>query len=212
MAKKKVRRIDDIVKSKRVEDVIGKIKEEVDDTGEDVDYIKLDVEKIKREVLDTGEDVDEIKEDIDDLREDIQKLHKPSMIRAFTDKFEWDDFAQQIVGAVIFSAPFAVTEEVWRLAQALTPLRIVLIILLTITFDVLLLHYTKFKKMKSKRVAGIPLRLLSLMLVTYGMSAIILTLFGVIGGQVVTPMAEIKVVILVGLFANIGACTADLIR
>ena len=134
----------------RIEDLIGKIKKEVVDTGEDVNYIKSDIEKIKREVVDTGEDIDDIKEDIDDLREDIKKLHKPSIIKAITDRFEWDDFAQQIVGAVILAAPFAVTEEVWGLARNLTPDRLFLIIVLTIIFDILLLYHTHIKRIRSK--------------------------------------------------------------
>jgi len=197
----------------KIEDLIGKIKKEVVDTGEDVDYIRSDIKKIKKEVLDTGEDIDNIREDIDDLRENIQKLHKPSIIKTISDRFEWDDFAQQVVGAVILSAPFAVTEEVWTLARNLTPLRLFLIVALTIIFDILLLYHTKIKRMRSKtRVAGIPLRLLSLLFVTYVTSALILSLFGVLGGEVITTMWELKIIILVGLFANIGACTADMIR
>lgn len=196
----------------RIEDIIGKIKKEVVDTGEDVGHIKTGLEKIKKEVVDTGEDIDDIKEGIDDLREGIQKLHKPSIIKTISDKFEWDDFAQQVVGAVILSAPFAVTEEVWNLARNLTPLRLFLIVALTLLFDVLFLYYTRFKKMRGKRVSGIPLRLISLLFVTYTTSALVLTLFGVIGGEIVTTMWEIKIIILVGLFANIGACTADIIR
>lgn len=197
----------------KIEDIIGKIKKEVDDTGEDVDYIRTDLEKIKKEVFDTGEGIDDLKEDIDDLKEGIQKLHKPSIIRTLADKFGWDDFAQQIVGAVILSAPFAVTEEVWNLARNLTTSRIFLIIVLTILFDILLLYHTKFQKMEHKKiVAGIPLRLISLLFVTYAVSALILSLFGILGGQIIAPMWEIKIIIFVGLFANIGACTADLIR
>ena len=39
-----------------------------------------------------------------------------------------------------------------------------------------------------------------------------LTVFGVFGKMVVANYVEIKLVVMVGLFANIGAGTADLIR
>jgi len=199
--------------AKRIEDIIGKIKKEVDDTGEDVDYIKVDVKEIKKEVVDTAEDIDDIKEDIDDIKEDIQNLHKPSLMKTLTDRFEWDDFAQQVVGALILSTPFAVTEEVWRLSSNLTLTRIFLIVLLTIAFDIVLLYYTKFRKMESKiSFLGVPLRIISLLAVSYVASTVILTLFGVIGGEVVTVFGCLKLIVLVGLFANIGASTADLIR
>ncbi len=63
-----------------------------------------------------------------------------------------------------------------------------------------------------KRIVGIPLRLISLLFVTYTTSALILLLFGVLGGEIVATMWELKIIVLVGLFANIGACTADMIR
>ena len=202
---------------------IRDLTKDIDETSEDVDDIKeevegtgKDVDDIKEEVEGTGKDVDEIKEDIEFIKEDIGKLGKKgllSRVKSIPEKFEIDDLAQQIVGATILSAPFVVTEEVWMLATNMQIWQIIAILLLTITFDILLFFYTKYQKIKQQRIGNfIPLRIISLLTVTYLVSTIMLFIFGVIGGQVASGYASVKLVILVGLFANIGAGTADLIR
>jgi len=195
---------------------VDKIKEEVTDTGKDVDEIKEEVGEILEEVEETGKDVDEIKEDIESIKEDIGNLEKKgflSRVKSLPEKFEFDDLAQQIVGATILSAPFVVTEEVWKLAGNLQVWQVVAIVLITIIFDVLLFFYTKFQRVRKQKMLNfVPLRILSLLIVTYTISAVMLSIFGVIGGQVTTAAWSVKLVVLVGLFANIGAGTADLIR
>jgi len=191
------------------------IIDEVDRHGslnkENLDKFKDQIEKIRKEVDDTGEDVDDIKEDLQEIKTSHQRL-VDRMKGAIAEKFGLDDFAQQIVGATIVSAPFAVTEEVWRLAGNLHFVNLLIIIAMTIIFDVILFYYTKYQKIKQERIGIFPLRILSLLAVTYVTATIILTVFGVIGGQVTTGLWAVKLVIFVGFFANIGAGTADLIR
>ena len=57
---------------------------------------------------------------------------KSRMTKIKPEKFGWDDVAQQIIGACLFSAPFAVTEEVWKLALNLSLLRTIFIVLVTV--------------------------------------------------------------------------------
>ena len=201
-----------------IKDHIKNIQTEVVDSGDDVDEIKEHIKTIKKEVVDSGDDVDEIKEDIDEIKDDIKSFRRNlfrRIKRTIPEKFEFDDLAQQIVGATIVSAPFVVTEEVWRLADNLNLARIIIIILITLTFDILLFYYTKYQKIKEVTKIGsitIPVRIISLLLVTYITSAIMLNVFGVIGGHINNDVWAVKLIILVGLFANIGAGTADLIK
>jgi uncharacterized membrane protein len=127
------------------------------------------------------------------------------------DKFAFKDIAQQVVGATILSAPFAVTEEVWNLARNLDLIHIIFLIFITILFDVLLFNYTKYQNLGDKKLM-LPLRITSLIFVTYVTSGIVLTVFGVIGGQIQDTSWAMKLIVMVGLFANIGAGTADLIK
>jgi len=205
-------------------DDVDHIKDEVVDTGKDVDHIKdevidtgKDVDEIKLEVFDTGKDIDEIKEDLEEIKEDIDEIIKKksvfSGLKNLPEKFGFDDLAQQIIGAVIVSAPFAVTEEVWGLAKNLVIWQLLMIFIITIIFDVLLFYFTKYQRMKAQKIANfIPLRIVSIVIVTYCVSAFMLTILGVLGNKVPSLVWGSKLVILVGLFANIGAGTADLIR
>ena len=195
--------------------------EEIEETGEDVEEIKDDVGDIKKEVDETGEDVGDIKEDLEDIKEDIGTLRKTMSkgkqifskvaTTVLPDKFAFKDIAQQVVGATILSAPFAVTEEVWNLARNLDLIHIIFLIFITILFDVLLFNYTKYQNLGDKKLM-LPLRITSLIFVTYVTSGIVLTVFGVIGGQIQDTSWAMKLIVMVGLFANIGAGTADLIK
>ncbi len=189
------------------------IEESVLDSGKDVDVIR-------EEVIDAGKDVDEIKEDVDEIKEDVDEIIKKqdSILKKFKsrlkpDKFAFDDVAQQIVGAIIVSSPLAVTEEVWRLAGALDITRLILMVGITITFDILLIYYTKYQRVEKEKVLKFfPVRLISLLVISYIAATIILVLFGVIFGQVNSVFWAIKLILFVGLFANIGAGAADILK
>lgn len=196
--------------------------EERDEIGEDVDKIIEEVGDIKKEVDETGDDVEELKEDIEEIKENIGAIRKTFtkgkkiVSRVATSvipsKFTTKDIAQQIVGATILSAPFSVTEEVWNLANNLTTLHIIALISITILFDILLFYYARYQHLEEKSFILFPKRIISLIIVTYITSTVVLSVFGVIGGQIQDPVWAVKLVVMVGLFANIGAGTADLIR
>ena len=199
-----------------------KLREDVKRILEDIQELNKDVGETGEEIEETGEDVEEIKENIEEIKEDLGTLKKTMFkgkeifsrvaTKVLPDKFASKDIAQQIVGATILSSPFAVTEEVWNLARNLTTINIVALILITVLFDILLFHYTKYQKTEDRRFLELPKRIISLLIVTYAASAIVLSVFGVIGGQIQDPLWAMKLVVMVGLFANIGAGTADLIR
>jgi uncharacterized membrane protein len=199
-----------------------KLRKDVQRILDDIQELNKDLNETGEEIEETGEDVEEIKEDIEEIKEDIGTLRK-AMSRGkelfskvattvLPDKFAFKDIAQQIVGATILSAPFAVTEEVWNLARELNLTNIIFIVSLTILFDILLFHYTKYQKFEEKKFLEFPKRIISLIVVTYVTSAIVLSVFGVIGGQIQDPSWAMRLIVMVGLFANIGAGTADLIR
>ena len=223
---KKIKKKEDKVE-KKTDSTVEDIKEEVEDTGKDVDEIKeeiidagKDIDEIKEEVEDTGKDVDEIKEDVDDIKEEVVEITKKQntilkkiSAQLLPSEFNFNDVAQQIVGAIILSSPLAVTEEVWNLAKELDPARIMVIIGITLLFDILLIYYTAYRKEKEKKIINlIPARLLSMILISYLTATTILYVFGVIGIYITDLDWAIRLVIFVGLFANVGAGTADIIR
>jgi uncharacterized membrane protein len=137
--------------------------------------------------------------------------------------FGWDDVAQQIFGAILFSAPFVITEEVWKLSKALDPLRIFLIVLFTVFISANIIYYTKFQKVAKESIGGefeapvlgrayIPKRLVSLLLISYATTFSVLWIFGIVGTQITDPLWISKLVVFTSFFASIGAATADIIK
>lgn len=230
MPEKKKKKVQDLKKRAEIRDHVKRwraagidldeLMREVEDSGKDIDEIKEDVEDIKEEVHESGKDVDEIKEDVDEIKEDVEQLHKKhdNFLKKISSiilpaEFNIADVAQQIVGAMILSAPFAVTEEVWKLANAIDFTHIVVIIAITLLFDVLLLYFTKYREYKIRKIMGVmSLRLFSLVTISYIAAALILMVLGVIGTQVTSIEWTIKLIVFVGLFANIGAGTADMLK
>jgi len=192
---------------------IDEIMDEISDTGKDVD-------EIKEEVEDTGKDVDEIKEDVDDIKEEVVEITKKQntilkkiSAQLLPAEFNFNDVAQQIVGAIILSSPLAVTEEVWTLSQELDTTRVFIIIGITLLFDILLIYFTAYRKEKERKIINlVPTRLFSMILISYTTAAVMLYVFGVIGTQVTDPDWVFRLIVFVGLFANVGAGTADLIK
>lgn len=138
------------------------------------------------------------------------------------EKFELDDVAQQIFGAVILATPLSVTEEVWTLAKELDPTRLVVFILLSIAVVTIILYYTKFQKVAKEAIGGefetfiagktyIPKRVVSLFLVSYSITWFVLWLFGVMA-HVGDPAWSFRIFIFVSFFASVGAATADILK
>ena len=196
-----------------IPDSIEEIVEDIHEASKDIDEIQEDVDEIQEDVDEIQEDVGEIQEDFEEIKKGQKSLLKRLSGRLVPEEFAWDDLAQQIVGAIILSTPLAVTEEVWMLSQELDPARLLAIVAITLVFNILLIYYTKYQIVKEQKILSfIPLRLLSQLLVSYISAATMLYVFGIIGGQVSGTLEIFKLIVFVGLFANIGAGTADLLK
>ncbi|MBU6999082.1 MAG: DUF2391 family protein [Theionarchaea archaeon] len=140
-----------------------------------------------------------------------------SRIKTEPEIFGFDDMAQQIIGAALLSSPFCTTEEVWRLADSISLFRAGGILGLSVMLGVILIYFTDYQKVADHRRFGqyVPIRIISLICVSYGIVAVILSVLGVFNYQVVTEFGHlwrVKVVVLVGFFAILGGAIADVIR
>ncbi len=191
----------------------GELHENLDEIIDDIQETNKDIDEIQEDVDEIQEDVEEIQSDVKEIKKSQKSLLKRMSSRLVPDEFAWDDLAQQIVGAMILSTPLAVTQEVWILSQQLDLIRLFAIIAITLIFDILLIYHTKYQLVKEQKILSfIPLRLLSLLIVSYTSAALMLWIFGVIGYEITEPFGILKLVIFVGLFANIGAGTADMLK
>lgn len=131
--------------------------------------------------------------------------------------FGFDDMAQQIIGASLLASPFCATEEIWRLANAISPVRLGIVVVLSVFLGVIMIYFTDYQRVADHKRFGsyVPVRLISLVCVSYGMVIIILSVLGVFAYGVslgFEPVWKIKVVVLVGFFAMLGGAVADVIR
>jgi len=200
-------------KNEALPENIDDILEDIQETSKDIDEIQGDVGEIQEDVEELHEDVGEIQSDVEEIKKGQKSLLSRISSRIVPDEFAWDDLAQQIVGAMVLSTPLAVTQEVWILSQQIDVARLIAIVFITLLFDMLLIYHTKYQLVKEQKILSfIPLRLFSLLIVSYLSAALMLWIFGVIGYEITAPFGVLKLIVFVGLFANIGAGTADLLK
>ena len=131
--------------------------------------------------------------------------------------FGFDDMAQQIIGAALLSSPFCVSEEIWHLADSLSGARLAGIAALSVVLGVVMIYFTDYQRVADHKRFGqyVPIRIISLVCVSYGIVIIILFVLGIFyyGSYLdFNPLWRLKVVTLVGFFAILGGAVADVIR
>jgi uncharacterized membrane protein len=143
-------------------------------------------------------------------------------------RFKLADTAQQVVGGFLLAGPFVVTEEVWTLAAGMSWGQTALTVAIVFGIGYGALYKADDRNPDAEtEVGGIPLRFVSLVLVSY-CSVLVLSLafgapstfladtgggrtVGVVGVRVAVRTAEvtIKAVSVGAVFSVVGAATAD---
>ena len=143
-------------------------------------------------------------------------MKRPSLRRP---RFRVADSAQQVVGGFLLAGPFVVTEEVWVLASGMSWVQAVLTagVVAAIGYATLYRADTGRDPDAEQEVAGVPVRFLSLMIVSFGSVLVLAVLFdapdtflieeGVTGAELWTTTA--KAVSVGAVFSVVGAATAD---
>ncbi|QPV61734.1 DUF2391 family protein [Halosimplex litoreum] len=134
-------------------------------------------------------------------------------------KYKLADTAQQVVGGFLLAGPFVVTEEVWTLAEQMTWFHaaVTVAIVFAIGYGALYEADDDRDPDREAEVAGIPLRFLSLMLVSFGSVAVLaltltapttfLTDPGITTAERTAVTA--RAVSVGAIFSVVGAATAD---
>ncbi|WP_439027985.1 DUF2391 family protein [Haloarchaeobius sp. DT45] len=145
-------------------------------------------------------------------------------------RFKLADSAQQVVGGFLLAGPFVVTEEVWVLAANMTTIHglITVAIVFAIGYGALYKADDDRNPDRELEVGGIPLRFVSLMLVSFGSVAILALAFTAPetflvgdGDGILTTAADttptdtevavttLKAISVGAIFSVVGAATAD---
>jgi uncharacterized membrane protein len=165
-------------------------------------------------------DVEELLEELEDLEETAETAGERRIIRRTIAAlgsvprgriFGLDDLAQQIVGGVLLSAPFVVTEEVWSLAATMTWLQWAITVVMVVAIGYATLYRADERRDpdREESVAGLPLRFVSLLVVAY---LSVTTLAFVVNAPATfgaTPGTTLKAVSIGAIFSVVGASTAD---
>jgi uncharacterized membrane protein len=123
-----------------------------------------------------------------------------------------------MVGGFLLAGPFVVTEEVWDLAGNMSLLQTLatVSVVFGIGYATLYKADTKRNQEGEQNIAGVPLRFLSLMAVSFGSAAILAVLFDAPGTFVQSAdtnwemvLITCKAVSLSSVFSVVGAATAD---
>jgi len=125
-------------------------------------------------------------------------------------RFGWDDVAQQVVGAVLLSAPFVVTEEVWSLAESMNVLQTGITVFMMFAVGYGTLYQAEDHEAGAEpAVLGVPLRFLTLIVISYSSVAVVAFVFDAPEAFEASLPTTVKAVCIGAVFSVIGAASAD---
>jgi len=140
-------------------------------------------------------------------------------------RFKLADTAQQIVGGFLLAGPFVVTEEVWTLAANMSWLQTLVTVGIVFGIGYGALYKADDRDPEAEtEVVGVPLRFVSLVVVSYCSVLVLAVAFGApgtfiaesggdqVGGVSVsldTVAVTVRAVSVGAVFSVVGAATAD---
>lgn len=161
------------------------------------------------EILDELEDAEETVGSASDRRT-IRRTRQLLSRLPSVPRFGWDDIAQQVVGAVLLSAPFVVTEEVWSLAASMNPLQTGITVFMVFAVGYVTLYQAEDHEAGAEpAVLGVPLRFVTLIVVSYSSVAVVAFVFDAPEAFEATLPTTVKAVCIGAVFSVIGAASAD---
>ncbi len=166
-----------------------------------------------------NEEVEELLDQLEEAEEAVDSHNQRRAIRRTrrlltrfpnVSRFGIDDVAQQIVGGFILSAPFVVTEEVWTLAASMNGLQTAITIFMVLAIGYGTLYRAEDREADTERaIAGVPLRFLSLLIISYTSVIILAFVFDAPATFGATPFTTFKAICIGAIFSVVGAATAD---
>jgi len=156
-----------------------------------------------------------LKEEFEEIRKEIETIEKhisslESSLKKPRSSFSFNDFIQELTGAVVLALPFATDADVWEISKSMSWFHSILLLAAMVVGVYLFIKYSNFGNWKVQNVAGfLPLRLITSMLISMVVSALILVALGIYPSIVNNLSWFAKTVILVSLFSVIGSLGLD---
>lgn len=132
-------------------------------------------------------------------------------------RFKLADTAQQLVGGFLLAGPFVVTEEVWALARNMSEVQLAIVVGIVGAVGYASLYKADPDRDPEREVdiGGIPLRFLSLMVVSFGAVAVLAVTLGAPATfledlpESQRALVTLRAVSVGAIFSVVGAATAD---
>ncbi|MBC7094250.1 DUF2391 family protein [Thermococcus sp.] len=160
---------------------------------------------MESELKKLNENVAKLSKQMGEIQEELDRKNKP-------DKLGWDDVIQEIIGSITFSLPFLFTEEIWDIAKTLNMWRTLVIFLMTLFMAYLFISKAKLSNIEKEEWHRIPKRLLTVTVVSYMTSTLLIYLYGINKIANFSLGQYISATIIVSTFAVIGAIAVDLVK
>ncbi len=133
-------------------------------------------ERLKR----VEDSIQNLRRDVEEMRSYIEEANK-------LDRFGFDDFIQECIGALIIAFPISMTEEIWEISNKLSLERIILIMIGALIIVYFFIKHSKLQRWESQDLAGfLPLRLITSFLIAFLVSSAMLYILGVYPNSLVT--------------------------
>ncbi len=125
--------------------------------------------------------------------------------------FGTDDFVQQVIGGALLTSPFLFTEEVWKIAANTSIFQSLVSVgmALALGHGILYVAHQERDWENERKIAGVTVRYISLMAVSFGTIVLMLAVSGATETFGAGIIQTLQVISLVSIFAVIGAATAD---
>ncbi len=147
--------------------------------------------------------------DIHQIKDHKGKTHK--VIKPSSIEFQLRDALQVIIGASVLSVPVGFTEEVWRLGQTLPTNKILLLLIVSISFISLFVYYNSYKNKLKEHLNSFILRVSATYILSLVVVSILLFIIGKISGDI-SLITSIKRIILVAFPASMSAAVSDSLK
>ncbi|MGM0381202.1 MAG: DUF2391 domain-containing protein [bacterium] len=124
--------------------------------------------------------------------------------------FGYDDLLQQVVGGFLLSGAFIVTEEVWKLGEAMNWYQFSGVVILIMGIGYFGLYGAeKRREEQERKILRIPYRFISLLLISVSSVVILAYLFSAPEVFQASSTTIIKTLSIACIFSTVGAITAD---
>ena len=151
---------------------------------------------------------EKVEEELDSINKRLSLIEKT--LKSKRDSFSFDDFVQELIGAVVLALPFAANSDLWEISKEMTYFHVFLLFSVVVAGIFLFIKYSNFGNWEIQNVAGfLPLRLITSLFISLFVSAVVMIVLGIYPFIINNLSWFFKMVVLTSIFSVIGSLGFD---